>query len=224
MSGPGWRVRTFKGVNPINGDTNVFVQIQVPKAPQQLLRGWSLIFEAKTVVDGSVHAWILDGRLGKFAEGATDEFLIGSPGSSRSSITVASHASKNSWDTPSGKLAADAVKIGEISYFSSPGPTRDSRQKPEVSAPGQFIASALSSNITPEPEFLDSRPGLQLMQGTSMSSPHVAGAVALLLEKRGKLTPTQVVDALKAATDQPSTQSWDKRWGFGKLNLGKLLK
>lgn len=57
-----------------------------------------------------------------------------------------------------------------ISYFSSVGPTKDGRIKPDIAAPGSSIASTTSSGDL----------NYRSMNGTSMATPHIAGAVALL--------------------------------------------
>ena len=72
-----------------------------------------------------------------------------------------------------------------ISWFSSAGPTPVSlRLKPDVTAPGSDIVSSL--------------PGKQFgsLDGTSMASPHVAGAAALLLQRHPAWTVEQVKSAL----------------------------
>src|SRR5207244_230688 len=58
-----------------------------------------------------------------------------------------------------------------ISFFSNAGPTRDGRQKPEVSAPGHAVWAAWSRTST----------GVVQKSGTSMAAPAVAGLVALML-------------------------------------------
>ncbi len=94
---------------------------------------------------------------------------LGSPGSAAQAITVGA--------TTSGTTPA-------MAGFSSAGPTPISlRLKPDVVAPGTSI--------------LSSQPGgWGLSSGTSMASPHVAGAVALLLQRHPDWTPQEVKAAL----------------------------
>lgn len=72
---------------------------------------------------------------------------------------------------------------GEISDFSSRGPTADGRTKPDLVAPGEGITS-LTNNDGDSPQF-------ETLSGTSMATPHVAGAAALLLSEQD-LTPSEV--------------------------------
>ncbi len=81
-------------------------------------------------------------------------------------------------------------RSGVITSFSSGGPTAfEHLLKPDVSAPGGQI---LSSTL---PEFTGGSP-FAVFDGTSMSSPHVAGAAALLLQLHRAWTPQQVKSAL----------------------------
>jgi subtilisin family serine protease len=94
---------------------------------------------------------------------------VGSPGSAADAITV-------------GATTSDASP--SIASFSSAGPTPMSlRLKPDVVAPGTSI--------------LSSQPGgWGLSSGTSMATPHVSGAVALLLQRHPDWTPADVKAAL----------------------------
>ncbi|WP_369743491.1 S8 family serine peptidase [Pseudidiomarina sp. PP-1MA] len=77
------------------------------------------------------------------------------------------------------------ANVDAVSGFSSRGPNGDSNVlKPDLAAPGSSILSSL-----PGGEF-------NLLSGTSMASPHVAGAAALLLANNPELTPAQVKSVL----------------------------
>jgi subtilisin family serine protease len=117
-------------------------------------------------------------------------------------------------DTPG--IATNAITVGATdnwlytAYFSSKGPTEDLRLKPEVAAPGVDITSTVLQH------------GYQSMSGTSMATPHVAGAVALILEKKPDLTPAMVKDLLMTTAQRSWTSSpWEQ--GAGVIDVVKAL-
>lgn len=108
-------------------------------------------------------------------------------------------------DTPG--TAENAITVGatdnykNTAFFSSKGPTEELLFKPDVSAPGMDINST----------FLNQ--SYQVNSGTSMATPHVAGAVALLLEKRPDFTPEMVKGALMGTAESNSYLPWDQGSG-----------
>lgn len=82
--------------------------------------------------------------------------------------------------TPSALTIASSTSLDTRSGFSNFGRCVD------LFAPGTAISSA--SNLDPK--------GWTIKSGTSMSSPHVTGAAALLLQERPKLTPAQVASQM----------------------------
>jgi|GEM_PF-864865 len=117
----------------------------------------------------------------------------------------------------------------KIASFSSLGPTvqtspwddkanwlRDDWNyiKPNISAPGVNIRSS-----TPNGEYGP-------LNGTSMATPHVCGAVALLFQKNVNLTPTMVYNLLLDNVDKPSAGGTypNNTFGWGRLNIYKALQ
>lgn len=95
-------------------------------------------------------------------------FTIGSPAAAPSAITVGAVDSED-----------------EIATFSSRGPSGATHDiKPEVVAPGVSILSSVLNG------------GVQRFSGTSMATPHVAGAAALLLSLHPDWTPAKVKSAI----------------------------
>ncbi len=89
--------------------------------------------------------------------------------------------------------------IGDVmASFSSTGPTQDKTIKPDVVAPGVDV---VSSGYAGGP-FPESFTGFGSSSGTSMATPHVAGAAALLLDLHPRWSPDQVKSALMTTANE----------------------
>jgi subtilisin family serine protease len=183
--------------DPNNGDhaVNVFLDAGAPPGP------WTLRLHGADVKDGRFHAWIErdDAGPSSFAARPLDNsHTLGSISCGHHSIVVGSYDAHRA-ATP-------------ISFFSSAGPTRDGRPKPEVSAPGHQVvaASARSSD------------GAIAMSGTSMASPAVTGLAALVLAEAraaGRSLSIEELRGIVLSTVTPTgAGGWDARYGNGRVS------
>ncbi len=173
------------------------------------------------------HAWMFLHNVGGLETslvGGDNAYTVTMPGTAAGSISVASHVTKWAWPADGGGYGFynGTNLTGSISTFSSLGPTADGRQKPDISAPGQGIASAMSSTISPAVSSFLIEPGRMYFidQGTSMAAPHIAGGAALLLEANPNLTAAQIKTFLTSSANTESNSSVpDYTFGYGKADL-----
>jgi len=160
--------------------------------------------------------------------GTNNAYTVGMPGDAKEVITVGASINRATWLDVNGTKQSPQegqATVGSLADFSSQGPTLDNRIKPEIVAPGHFVGSALSSSITPEDNTVVLMGGKHIVySGTSMSSPVVAGAVALLLEKNPNFTNAQTRSHLFDFTlvdnfVQADGSLPNNLWGYGKLDI-----
>ncbi|MEA2036998.1 MAG: S8 family serine peptidase [Nanoarchaeota archaeon] len=109
----------------------------------------------------------------------------------------------------------------QIAGFSSRGPTKDGRIKPEVTAPGVDICSAQWEDAWDYSECAD--PDFVHISGTSMATPHVAGVVALLVDAVPSITPTEVKETLMNTAIDKGEVGPDNAYGWGVVDTLKAL-
>lgn len=104
----------------------------------------------------------------------------------------------------SSVIAVGAVgKDGSRASFSTVGP------EVEIVAPGVDVLSTFLNN------------GYVLKSGTSMSCPHVAGVVALLLELHPDWSPAEIRQQLALTADDRGAPGRDPYYGYGLINAAK---
>ncbi|OOC08300.1 hypothetical protein B0293_02705 [Amycolatopsis azurea DSM 43854] len=120
---------------------------------------------------------------------------IGSPGSADAALTVG---------------AVD--RADALASFSGKGPRRgDNAVKPEIAAPGVEIVAAKAGG------------GYQPMSGTSMATPHVAGAAALLVQRHPDWRPEQLKAGL-TGTAKPADGPTVFQQGAGRIDVAKAVE
>lgn len=193
--------------DPNNDDNTIGIFMNTRAMSSSLPTELKLRLHGVAINNGQFHAWIErdDPGQSSFAPPHDNSHTLGSISCGQHSIVVGSY---------------DAHTAGQpLSWFSSAGPTRDGRQKPEISAPGHNVWAANSST----------RVGITRMSGTSMAAPAVTGVVALVLaEARNlnkKLTVEQIHDILtKNARSNPPSMAWDDRYGMGRVDASASVQ
>ncbi|HEU4425381.1 MAG TPA: S8 family serine peptidase, partial [Pilimelia sp.] len=137
-------------------------------------------------------------------------------------IAAGNNYSDRSLNTPASADAALAVgavsKTEELADFSSRGPRLDGAVKPDVTAPGVDITAARSKD-----GFLGNPGDAYLtLSGTSMATPHVAGAAAILAQRHPDWSPAALKAALIAsAKPNPAIAVFGQ--GAGRVDVARVI-
>ena len=197
---------------------------------QDVLRGIEFVISTRE----RYHTRILNISVGTLAEGKDDEELIQavedawdaglivvaaagnmgprkesitSPGSSRKIITVGASDDE--------QIEAFPRKGRILTGYSGRGPTCACIVKPELTAPGTGIVSCSS-------RYAFTRQGYTVKSGTSMSTPVVSGAAALLLSLHPELSNLDVKMRMHERTVDLKLPGSRQGWGF--LRIDRLLR
>ncbi|MFE0174428.1 S8 family serine peptidase [Streptomyces sp. NPDC059002] len=131
---------------------------------------------------------------------------VGSPGSADAALTVGA--------------VDDNDKLAD---FSSQGPrVGDGAIKPDVTAPGVDITAAAAPGSVIEKEVGQKPEGYLTISGTSMATPHVAGAAALLKQQHPDWKYTELKGALTASTKGGKYTPFQQ--GSGRIAVDKAIK
>ena len=141
------------------------------------------------------------------------------PGCLEPAITVGSTSHRLTYTNINGDVIKNNrdTEPGRLSWFSSVGPAMDGSVKPDVTAPGNFVISSQSSfyleahpdATTYDVEHFDAGGRTYVwaaQSGTSMSTPVVAGIIALWLQANPTLSPDDIRDVLQRTCRHPEPQ------------------
>jgi minor extracellular serine protease Vpr len=226
----------------INGKTHILLDVY-SRVPEKLII--SVIGQTGTVDMWQGYVLGARGYYGAFSKdvysfttSGDDAMSASDMASTHSAIAVGAYTSKAAFTNLSGNSMNFGQSIYDIATFSSKGPTADGRTKPNITGPGTAIGSAINSvdpgyasgggsSNSVMSEFVSPLNGTTysyaMSQGTSMSSPAVAGIVALMLQVNPSLTPSQIQTILYNTAIQDNytgniSATGDHIWGWGKIN------
>jgi hypothetical protein len=232
-----------------NGKPRIFLDIYT--------RAKDSVLITVKAIDGKVNMWtgFVENTTGYYADFVSYSFpwatggdvtmTIGDMASTQSALAVGAYTSKRNYMNVNGGTISYAVAKGQIAPFSSRGPTADGRIKPDITAPGMVLGSAVSSYDSSFMSTGTSYPSVvknwtntinnreysyAMLMGTSMSSPVASGIVALMLEANPNLSPLQVRQAISESAIHDNYTgilpgAGNYIWGAGKINaMGAVAK
>ncbi|MFF8725284.1 S8 family serine peptidase [Streptomyces sp. NPDC015171] len=146
------------------------------------------------------------GVLFAIAAGNEGPQSIGSPGSADAALTVGAVDGKD-----------------KLADFSSTGPrTGDGAIKPDVTAPGVDITAAAAKGSVIDQEVGEKPEGYLTISGTSMATPHVAGAAAILKQEHPDWGYTELKGALTGSAKGGKYTPFQQ--GSGRIQVDKAIK
>jgi subtilisin family serine protease len=229
-----------------NGKSNILLMAEMSNSARYRLRigittkgtfhGWN---------SGQTYRWTSGSFLdevkgnsmkGKYLAGTAAGSMSENGGTGKRTISTGSYINRKEWIDYKGVYRSQNwLTVGEISGFSGRGPTPDGRMKPDISAPGQLVASAVNNkqfagwmgDYTPyTSQFNGETQYWTMFSGTSMASPHAAGIIALMLEACPTLSPEQIKFILSKTSTRDALTGSDSNnsYGYGRINAFEAIK
>lgn len=175
---------------------NVVIRKVNPSAPPARLD--LLIYDCSICVRGDFQYLVPEGSVS-----------ILEPSISKNAMTVgAVHHSPN-------RCSRTLCPDGRLLFYSSRGPTKDGRIKPDITAPSHVSTTAFGRYTG------DGQNQNSAFTGTSAATPHVTGAVALFKGAFPNLSPQQIQERLEQRAEDSGAPGKDNSYGAGVLFLGQ---
>jgi subtilisin family serine protease len=169
----------------------------------------------------------------KYRQSDTTQNIVSSFSCRDEIITVGSYANRNRYTDVHNVIINDTTfTAGRFSPFSSQGPTRDGRIKPDITSSGEKVVSPgygprIIALLNSPFDYYVAAGGKHVVDGgTSMASPAVAGIAALYFQKNPTHNWQQVKDAILNCAKSDvftGTNLPNSVWGYGKADAFRTV-
>ena len=148
-----------------------------------------------------------------WSEPTMDRGTVVFPSSADSAFGVAAFGGRHAQD--------DGTGPGDLRGYSGRGPRLDGLPVVDITAPDDPFAPMASTKALVEAGY--GTGWYSTFGGTSGAGPHVAAAMALLLEQDATRSPQSLYDLVRNSADAPGPTFKAEDWGAGKLNIYQAL-
>ncbi len=243
-----YSIALINGVTPDLTDSGgAYDEIQPGNIVVAIAGTWQRgrVFEFVVEGHGNARIWLSatgtagrgGGGTGPLVPQAQSRGTVAIPGTQPRLLTVGATVNRTQWTTYEGDLIGFPFEKSGRAKFSAAGPNLRGDLKPEMVAPGSGLIAAMSRDADPRnPNNISSifsgagtcPDNLQcyviddnhaITSGTSMSTPLVTGALALLFQGNPQLTMGQAKAYLMAGAAPLSGETLGSQVGAGELNI-----
>lgn len=230
-----WGALSVEGeISPVNGKTHLIISPNY-----SLTEGYDRGFYLISSNPGTIHLWTDAyttslsnfGRTG-YVDGDDHSSMDELGGTGKRIISVGAYVTRDHC-TKYGIPSFSGETNDALASFSSQGPTPDGRVKPDITAPGTYIISSLSSYYSGSKiryskfTWNGREYDFGYMQGTSMASPFMTGVMATWLQAFPNMTPEYAREILQKTARHDSFTgdvTPSNQWGYGKIDAYEGIK
>jgi minor extracellular serine protease Vpr len=163
-----------------------------------------------------------------------DNLMTVNESCANNNLMVGSYFTRYSWPyygTSAGQYAYYTYNynfgdlIGQVSPFSSRGPSRDGRTKPDLVAPGHYVISPMSSTGSYGSSFIHPSRMYAALSGTSMAAPNATGCAAVVLGRYPTMTANELKNLFISTANSDSAMGAlpNNSYGSGKLSVFRAM-
>lgn len=225
-------IRAACGIEPCNGNFHTVAEFAVKPVSSDIYLGVKFVAPRSQRISVWGGSGVVFTRFNhSYMRAGSREMSINDMATGDRAISVGAYCSRRFMPlAQGGQLENKRSVVGDIAYFSGFGPDVRGIARPDVTAPGfSLVSSSSRYDSTSGLATTWQAPGVNVdgqfysyasQYGTSMSTPVVAGAIALWLEIDSTLSPERIRSLLqRSSTHDDFTAVNPSQWGAGKLDV-----
>jgi serine protease len=180
------------------------------------------------VYTGSVPIRVINMSLGSLGNGCANSYRNAINDVTNTGITVVAASGNEAIEAPGAfgypASCPNVISVGSVDPNKQRAYYSNYNNQVDIAAPGGTSGTDINGDGQGDGILaFDGSESLAIQQGTSMASPHAAGAIALIYSLKPEWTPVQMEAFIASGylTDDVGPEGKDDDYGYGALNLSK---